>query len=338
MVCSLCKTIGHNARTCAGRLATAAAAAKLAKAPKAPKAPKPAKAPTAAVEERTKRNAKAHEDADIEALIAHINTPKSASGKALREAYAARFGVPLLAARRSDPAKKGVGGRGVHYDFQIQADGKWLNVEHKGSKSYAPIDASLPPWTGGVQFYNGGMEKYSLARRYAEGWYAKYVGSGLLKARYGLAADIPTLEDWIAKDARVQGKPKTAFGKELKTVYQARPGCAGKSLTAERDEYVGEFFASCADADCFKLAADILPLVRDSLAQKDVWLQVAGDVRGDFHLAWSPALRVESVERVTIKKGRDIEIAVECDGDFKFGGILRWGYGAGFSNLRLDLR
>jgi hypothetical protein len=293
--------------------------------------------------ERTKKNAKAHEDADIEALIVAINTPESPVGTVLRDAYLARFGTPLIAARRSEPTVAGgkrVGGRGVHYDFQIcvGADERWLNVEHKGSKTYAPIDPARPPWTGGVQFYNGGMEKYRFARRYAEAWYTKYVGSGLLKARYGLAAPIPTLDEWIAKDAKVQGEAKTAFGVELKAAYQARDGCAGKSLTAERDEFVAEFFTTCDAEDSASLAEDILPLVRDSLAQKDVWLQITGDVNGAFHCAWSPQLTVTRVERVTIVKSCDIEIAIECDGDFKFGGILRWGYGAGFSNLRLDLR
>lgn len=280
---------------------------------------------------RTKRTAKANEDSDITALIAHINNPDSASGRALRVGYTAGT---LLGARRAAG-----GGRGVHYDFQIcVGPNEWLNVEHKGSKTYAPIDPTRPPWTGGVQFYNGGMEKYRLARRYAEAWYNKYVGSGLLSQRYGLTAPIPPMEVWIAKDAKVQGKPGTPFGKELKTVYQAREGCAKKSLTAERDEFVSEFAATCDATDVTCLAEDVLPLIRDSLAQKDVWLQIAGDVNGAFHFAWSPKLSVTRVDAVTIRKGRDIEIDITCDNGFQCGGILRWGYGAGFSNLRLDLR
>jgi len=289
---------------------------------------------------RTKRTAKANEDADITAIIALLNDATSPQGSALRDGYAARFGTPLTSARRSDPATatgKRVGSRGVHYDFQVcDGTGRWLNVEHKGSKTYAPIDPALPPWTGGVQFYNGGMEKYRLARRYAVAWYDKFVGSGLLKTRYGLTAPIPSLEEWIAKDAKTQGPPKTAFGKELKATYQAT--APGKSLTAERDEFVAEFSASCDEADCVSLKEDILPLVRDSLAQKDVWLQIAGAVNGEFHFAWSPQLRVSRVDNVVIRRGRDIELSVTCDGGFQFGGILRWGYGAGFSNLRLDLR
>lgn len=292
---------------------------------------------------RSKKNAKANEDADIDVLIAQINSSSSEAGKRLRADYMARFSATLAGARRSDPSKRGAGGRKVHFDFQINviyADGRsaWLNVEHKGSKIYAPINKDLPPWTGGVQFYNGGMEKYRLARKYAEDWHSRYIKSGLLKSRYGLVAAEPDLETWIAGDARVQGAPKTPFGSELKTVYQARPGCAGKSLSAERDEFVEMFYERCDAAAGVELAEDIYPLVRDSLAQKDVWLQVAGDVNGAYYFAWSPPLRVSRIDRVEFKKGRDIEFTVYCDNDFKFNGILRWGYGAGFSNLRCDLR
>lgn len=292
---------------------------------------------------RSKKNAKANENADIDVLIAQINSPTSEAGARLRADYLARFGATLVGARRSDPSKRGAGGRGVHYDFQIcviYADGRdaWLNVEHKGSKNYAPINKDLPPWTGGVQFYNGGMEKYRLARKYAEAWHSKYIESGLLKSRYGIVAAEPDLETWIAGDARIQGKPKTPFGTELKRVYQALPGCGDKSLTAERDEFVEIFFKTCDGKAAAELAEDIYPLVRDSLAQKDVWLQVAGDVNGAYYFAWSPPLRVSRIDRVEFKKGRDIEFTVYCDNDFQFSGILRWGYGAGFSNLRCDLR
>ena len=34
----------------------------------------------------------------------------------------------------------------------------------------------------------------------------------------------------------------------------------------------------------------------------------------------------------------DVNFVFECDDGFKFGGILRWGKGAGFSNLRIDLK
>lgn len=285
---------------------------------------------------RTKCAAKANEDKDIIALLALLNNPVSTKGQELRTSFQETFNTPCLAAQRP----KKVGGRAVHYDFQIQiAPDKWLNVEHKGSTKYSPISPTLPPWTGGVQFYNGGMEKYRFARRYAEAWYHKYVGSGLLKEHYSLKASIPSLEEWIAKDAKTQGKPKTPFGQELKATYQSIPGNEKKSLTAERDVFVAEFFETCGEEDRRSLAEDILPLVQESLHQKDVWLQVAGDVEsGIFHFKWSLPLRVNHIESVAIEKGKDIELRIQCNDGFGFGGILRWGYGAGFSNIRLDLR
>jgi hypothetical protein len=304
--------------------------------------------------ERTKRTAKANEDKDIDMLIHLINDSSSLKGGEMRRTF---YDVDksITAARRSDPSLTGkkVGGRGVHYDFQICVDSQWLNVEHKGSKTYSPIDPKLPPWTGGVQFYNGGMEKYRFAKRYAEAWYTKFIASGILKSRYNITAPIPTLDDWIKNDAKSQDKGKTEFTKELR----AKITQMNKTLKEERDEFVNEFYETCSESDCETLKEDILPLVQESLSQKNVWLQVAGDIEsgkfyhkwskqlvvtkiesGKFYHKWSKQLVVTKIESVTIKKGKDILIEVVCDNNFTFGGILRWGYGAGLSNIRLDLR
>jgi hypothetical protein len=349
MPCSLCKQSGHNARTC-----SAPAPAKVVKAPKAPKAvkaPKPAK--PAVAPERTKRNAKANEDADINFLIAAINSPTSEVGKALRDGFFTRFGAILDGARRSDPSVRGAGGRGgsaggrggdrkAHYDFQIHVvypDGRdaWLKVEHKGSKKYAPIDTTLPPWTGGVQFSNGGMELYRMGLLYAKAWYAKYVGSGVLKARYGIVAPIPDLKTWIAKDAKSQGDPKTPFGRELKEKYRARPGCEKKSLMAERDAFVADFATVYDAGDCDRLKEDTLSIAKGVLDEKDVWLQIAGDVNGLFHFAWRPRIHISRVDSVERTACSDIAFIVHSDCEFPFMAKIRWGEGAGFSNLRCDL-
>jgi hypothetical protein len=289
---------------------------------------------------RTKSNAKSNEDKDVSALIDLLNTPESAKGQEMRAAFEALFGQAIIGASRHKIAtqgKKQGGGRSTHYDFVVQlADGSERTVEHKGSCDKKPIDLSLPPWTGGVQFYNGGMEKYRLAQKYAKVWHQKFIASGVLSERYGLTSPLPSEELWIAKDAKVQGKPTTPFGKELKSVYQARDGCEKKSLTAERDEFVGGF--EWSEEDVTHLAEDVFPLIQSSFAEKDVWLQIAGSVEsGDFYFAWREPLRIQAVERITIEKNKDIEFDVECGG-LVVHGILRWGYGAGFSNLRIDLK
>ena len=293
-------------------------------------------------EKRTKGNAKKNEDADVSALIALLNHAESVKGQEMRDAFKARFGLTIIGATRhktiQHAKQKRGGGRSIHYDFVVQlADGTERTVEHKGDKVKHTIDLSLPPWTGGVQFYNGGMEKYRLSQKYAREWYQQLIASGILSERYGLTSPIPTEEEWIAKDAKVQSLAKTPFGKELKKVYQERDGCEKGSLKTERNEFVQEF--EWSEEDKQQLAEDVFPLIQSSFAEKDVWLQIAGSVEnGDFNFAWRDPIRIQKVERITIEKKKDIEFIVECDDGVVVHGILRWGYGAGFSNIRIDLK
>jgi len=291
--------------------------------------------------EKTKDKAKENEEKDVSALIDLLNTTESSKGQEMRAAFEAQFGQSIISASRTKKATKQIkgGGRSIHYDFVVQlADGTERTVEHKGSSENKEIDLLLPPWTGGVQFYNGGMEKYRFAQHYAREWYHKFIASGILSERYGLTSPIPTLEQWIAKDAKIQSDPKTPFGKELKSVVRARNvNNKEKSLNAERDEFVQGF--TWSDEDEKQLKEDLLPLIQSSLADKDVWLQIGGTVEnGDFHFAWRNPICVQTVERITIKKIKDITFDVECDGGFVLHPILRWGKGAGFSNIRIDLK
>jgi hypothetical protein len=294
------------------------------------------------VRARTKTLTKVNEDYDIECLLTLLS---SEGGETLRRRFRDAFpGKSIVGARRCDPLTKGkAGGRSAHYDFQIQvADeatglAQWLHVEHKGSALYKPIDEANPPWAGGVQFFNGGLEKYRLCRKYAEQWYGRFIGSGWLSAEYGLEdVPVPSLEEWMTRDAKVQGDPKTAFGMALKRAVRA----SGKeSLRELRGQFVPDFVAGLTVQDETEFLEDVFPVLQSSLAQKDVWLQVAGDVAsGVFHTRWSPALSVSSVTGVRFGGKKDVvgELATDCAWPIRF--ILRWGKGAGFSNLRLDLK
>jgi hypothetical protein len=283
---------------------------------------------------RTKKNAKKNEEIDIRHLISIINNSESLKGKEIKDAFKSKFNKEIKEAR----IRNGSGNRKTHYDFQINIDDKWFNVEHKGSKQYISIDNNKPPWFNGVQFYNGGMEKYRLALKYSQLWYNEYIKSGFLKEKYKLVEDIPLFEEWL-KDVKVQGKPKTKFGIELKKTYQSIPGNEKKSLLKERDDFVEKFIKECNENDLILLKEDILPLLKNTLNEKDYWLQVSGDILNEkFYFNWYEKLIVNEINEINIYKKKDIEITFKCDNNFSFKGILRWGYGAGFSNLRLDLK
>lgn len=291
------------------------------------------KKPTA--EPRTKKKAGANEAIDINTIIEGINT-KNTCGLKIMLVFTEKFpGKEIVGARE----RKG-GSRGTHYDFEIcvrtigsEDDGEWKRIEHKGSHQYRPIKESDEPWKAGVQFHNGGSEKYSLARKYARTWHAMYIESNKFKNEFGISAAIPTFDDWFKSDCKAQDKPKTAFGKELKEKVIAK---RGTSLLSERMPLNDSLIIT--EDDKKTLIAEVIPIANHALEQKDYWLTIHGNLAGEFYIAWYPKFTIESIHEVIITKKKDIEMEFRCGGDFVFHGILRWGYGAGFSNLRLDLK
>jgi hypothetical protein len=289
---------------------------------------------------RIKANNKANEEMDIALIVSYLNDP--VKGSAMRESFAERFpGRHLLAARSYDPTQtKKAGSRSVHYDFQIQLeDGSWWNIEHKGSHTQRRLSDELPPWTGGVQFFNGGMEKYRLARKYAEEWYNAYVGSGLLHREYLSSSSsiaIPTKEEWILRDAKQQQDPKTPFGSALKRAVRKM---GQDSLLSLRNEFVPAFTKRLTVQDKQELIEDLLPILRSTFEQKHAWLQIAGDLSSEnYSFQWSPALTIHSIHDITFTCKKDLDIIIHSDCEYPISGKLRWGKGAGFSNLRLDLK
>jgi hypothetical protein len=282
---------------------------------------------------RTKATAGANETEDIAAIIAAIKS-KSPAGLKIVEAFKTVFGCEILDAR-----ERSGGSRSTHYDFEVLVECKpnirvWRRIEHKGSAQYKPISPADKPWSAGVQFHNGGCEKYSIAKKYARAWYDMYLATGAIKNQFQLAAPIPSYEEWFEKDCKTQGPPKTAYGVEQKEKVRAARGDKS-SLLAERTPFLASLEFTAADNELFK--AEVLPVVSEALEQKDYWLTIHGDVKGEFYVAWYPKLTVSKINEIVITKNKDVEFEFRCD-DFVFHGILRWGMGAGFSNIRIDLK
>ena len=282
---------------------------------------------------RTKSTAGANETADIAAIITAVKNKSPAGLKIIAE-FKAAFGYDIVDAR-----ERSGGSRSTHYDFEVLVQYApsvrvWRRIEHKGSAQHKPISAADKPWTAGVQFHNGGCEKYSIAKKYARAWYDMYVATGAIKSQFQLTTPIPSYEEWFEKDCKTQGPPKTAYGIEQKERVRAVRG--GKSsLLAERGPFLAGLNFTDADKELFK--AEVLSVVTEALEQKDYWLTIHGDVTGEFYAAWYPKLTVSKINEIVITKNKDVEFEFRCD-DFVFHGILRWGMGAGFSNIRIDLK
>ena len=278
---------------------------------------------------RTRNTAAANEVEDIAAIIYAINT-RSPAGLKILSAFKDLFGVEATAAR----ARRG-SSRGTHYDFEVEVNQVWKKVEHKGGQAYRLPNPDDVPWKAGVQFHNGGCEKYSLARKYAQTWYATYLQSGALKEEFALAAPIPEFHEWFEKDCRVQGDPKTPFGKELKNKVREARG-PRSSLLEKRAAVLDAL--EITDEDKVHLIQEVLPIANHALEQKEYWLSIHGSLSGDFYAVWYPQFTIESIRDVTMKKNLDLELTFTCANNFTFHGILRWGKGAGFSCVRVDLK
>jgi hypothetical protein len=292
---------------------------------------------------RSKDVASVNEAEDIRFIIDAIHS-KSSDGVRFIDSFHEKFGDNLLDARertKKDGAPGKPSNRGTHYDFDILvrfADGteEWKQVEHKGSSTKTEIKEDEKPWLAGVQFHNGGSEKYSIAKSYAQSHYDIHIASGELSRSWNLSSPIPTFADWWKGDCCRQGDPTTPFGIELKKNVRKARGVKG-SLLAERAPVVDSL--SFDDEIQAQLMNEVLPIANHALQQKHYWLTVRGILKtGDFNLAWNPQFTIGSIVKVSIRKEKDIFFELTSAEGLEFSGILRWGKGAGFSNLRLDLR
>ena len=277
---------------------------------------------------RTRNLAAANETLDIKTIVNAINL-NTLCGIKIKTNFKETFGIDIESARH----RKG-SNRGTHYDFEIMVNSEWKKVEHKGSRDYRLPKHDESPWKAGVQFHNGGFEKYTLTRKYARVWYDTHIASGSLKTEFELTSDIPTFEEWV-NDCKVQSDPKTIFGKELKQKVRAIRGPRGSLL--EKRAAVNAAI-EITDEDKATFISEVLAITNSVLDEKDYWLSIHGDLDGDFHAVWYPKFRIDSILDVSFEKNLDIDITFNCANDFKFNGIMRWGKGAGFSCLRVDLK
>lgn len=296
---------------------------------------------TIACNMRSRKMTKSNEDLDIERIITLINTHPTNPTKISQLSHEQR----IVRAYRS----AGSGSRKIHYDFCVDvenmSDGTiqtGLRVEHKGSNIKKPIDLN---GRLGVQFHNG-SPKLGIILLYLTTWYNYWISSGRLTEKYGIQSPIPSLETWIKNDATVQGDPKTNYGKELKQLARERNGPTS-SLMAERDEFMENriFNQEMVTIDHLEeLKQHVLETANKCLQEKDLWLQIAGNIHGDesdFYHLWTPKTKV--IEAITqldmnIDGKKNMEFMFECDDGRKIGGIMRWGKGQGFSNFRFDLK
>lgn len=289
---------------------------------------------------RNKTRAKKNEECDIIKIVKLINEK---CPKILNAFESVFIKYKILNAIASGASRRD------HHDFKItveEIDTKFQylwTVEHKGTQKKATPNS--PPWKGGVQFYNGGMEKFKIAEEYSKSWYAMFIASECLRGEFNIPNDIltPDYDTWRNKDAKTQGNPKTPFGVALKKSVRGEFG-PKSSLIEHRNKFVPSFI-KLVETDTKimdTLKDEILEISKKTFEQKDAWLEINGniDIDSEFTIKWSKKLTISKITSISFDEETksDFTGKVESDLGYPIKFIIRWGKGAGFSNLRVDLK
>jgi len=235
------------------------------------------------------------------------------------------------------------GGRTNHFDISISTIcDKHLKLEVKGSKENKPIIITKPPWKTGVQFYNGMPKPFTITHEYVDQWYNKYIKSGIFKNKFNITSDIPTFDVWKG-DAFCAGKPKSDFVKEHKEKYRTKE--VSNSMASFRNEFNKEFIKNITTDDLNTLKGEIEPIYKSVLYDKDIWLQIHGDIndKNNHCFKWIMGEDPPGITIITVKDlSKDIKFKCELENSFyginDFEAHLRWGYCQGITNLRLDFK
>ena len=252
-----------------------------------------------------------------------------------------------------------IAGRGKHYDLLlhtnlINSDNNPIKykVEYKGNYKLCEIKLDLPPWYNGVQFYNGDPKPFTILYKYSKEWYNKFINNDEYMLPYCIVNSKPTYDIWL-KDAFKQGKNTIPFMLEFIVNFCKKKG-KKTSMLEERIIFNESFNISENDLEILK--NEISPIYKKIMREKELWLQITGNIDdpNEFNVNWTKGMvltKIPELKNITIKTlTPDIKFNCECEKicncqnnvceciPFIFEAHLRWGYGQGFSNLRLDFK
>ena len=238
--------------------------------------------------------------------------------------------------KRINCVKKSGGTRSHHYDFEIHIRGEgWKKVEHKGSDKIK--DFGEKPWSSGVQFYNGTASKFSIGKKYARGFYDRYIGSNVVSKKYNIETPVPEYSIWETAACSQSKCTNIPFIDELrKKTVKARTPRTG--LYEEKIEFTRIFNESLTAEDFESLKEEVNNTIGKTMLDKDYWLQIHGDLDGDFKVKWTKNDKINPITDIRIKKSIDCIYLLTIPDKPCLQATLRWGYNQGISNLRIDLK
>ena len=287
-----------------------------------------------------RHSARKDEAIRVKNIVDCMNDETSELGRQLRDSYENTFHKTVASVKLAGTNKD-------HFDFVIvHTDGTSFNVEekHTNQKLSAKALLNYKPWKYSVQVLNGVGNKFIIGQKYAEHWYKNIICG--LESKWGemLGVDqedvpsIPDYETW-AQDAFRCGDPKTEFVKFIKShcrlKYGSRESFTGSKNTPDLRSVCLPTF-TLTDIEKSVLLEQINNKIQEVMEQKDCYLTTTGDPE-NFH--WTPKVIPPPMTKITLEHQKDILIHLTDDNnEFNFTAICRWGKGACFTNIRIDVR
>lgn len=280
-----------------------------------------------------RHSARADESIRIKKIAENMNE-NTDLGRKMKEVYLSKFGKNVAKVTLAGSNKD-------HYDIVVHhEDGTMVRVEEKHSEKV--LDINMVPWKYSVQVLNGVGNHYEVGRKYARIYYDTIITK--LNWRESLQCEeipeIPSYEEWV-KDAFRCGDPKTPFVKKLKSVCRETHGpkssFTGQNNTLDVRSMFPDFELS--ETEITQFLSEINAKLQEVMSQKDCFLQTKGNIdNDDFEFVWRERVECPEFTKIQTRREKDIFIDLYNDNGDKFTGILRWGKGCGFTNIRFDVR
>ena len=279
--------------------------------------------------------ARANETIRIRRLIELMSDKTNNTlGNQLCQEYEKKFNTEILRIEEAGTNRD-------HYDIIIyHTDGSFKRVEEKHSEK--TLNTNVAPWRDSVQVLNGVGNQFLVGEKMAKIWYDEVIvptkWNEILECSD--IPEIPEYDEWI-KDAFRCGDPKTEFVKKIKSrcreVWGDKSSFTGLNNTPDLRSSISDF--TLTDEETGVFIKQVKDKLDDVLSQKDCFLQTKGDIdSGSFEFSWRDSVSSPNITSINIRREKDIFIDLIDDKNESFTGILRWGKGCGFTNIRFDVR
>lgn len=278
--------------------------------------------------------ARANESIRIGKIVNYMMDKNNINGQEITKAYETKFNKQITIIEAAGTNKD-------HYDLLIRhTDGSFQRVEEKHSEK--PINVNAVPWKDSVQVLNGVGSQFVVGEKMARKWYDEVI----TQVDWGKILEcseiphIPAYDEW-EKDAFRCGDPKTPFVIKIKSrcreLWGGKSSFTGVNNTPDLRSTLSNFTLTESEASTF--IQQIKDKLNEVLSQKDCFLQTKGDIDTDgFEFAWRESVSSPNITSLNIRREKDIFIDLLDDENEGFTGILRWGKGCGFTNIRFDVR